>query len=142
MPIQEHPATGTILVCDFTAGFKMPEMVKIRPVVVISPKIVARSGLCTVVPLSTVIPLKLMPYHYELQPLDPPLPPPFDEGPNWIKGDMVVSVGFHRLNLIRMGKASTGERRYRYEVLPPSEMKEIRTCVLRGLGLASLTKHL
>lgn len=142
MPIQEHPATGTILICDFSAGFKEPEMVKLRPVVVISPKIVIRSGLCTVVALSTVVPDKRMPYHYELKPLDPPLPAPYDGGPNWVKGDMIVSVGFHRLNFVRMGKAFTGERRYRYEVLPPSEMKAVRTCVLHGLGFSGLTKHL
>jgi mRNA interferase MazF len=127
---------GTILICDFSAGFKVPEMVKVRPVVVISPKIAIRSGLCTVVPDN------IMPYHHELRDIQPPLPSPYNEGPNWIKGDMVVSVGLHRLNFVRMGKAATGERRYRYEVLPPDDLKAIRTCVLRGLGFSALTKHL
>ncbi|MEQ9178418.1 MAG: type II toxin-antitoxin system PemK/MazF family toxin, partial [Nitratireductor sp.] len=33
--------------CDFNTGFRVPEMVKRRPVVVISPKIKARPRLCT-----------------------------------------------------------------------------------------------
>jgi hypothetical protein len=28
MPINDHPAPGTILVCDFNGTFKEPEMVK------------------------------------------------------------------------------------------------------------------
>src|SRR3546814_14006270 len=42
MPIREHPVTGTILTCDFNVGFTQPEMIKRRPVVVISPKIANR----------------------------------------------------------------------------------------------------
>src|SRR3546814_2449978 len=44
--IGEHPPTGTILTCNFDAGFKEPEMVKRRPVIVVSPKISIRAGLC------------------------------------------------------------------------------------------------
>ena len=63
MAIREHPPTGSILMCDFNAGFREPEMVKRRPVVVISPKIRARPGLCTVVALSTTVPAPVMDYH-------------------------------------------------------------------------------
>jgi mRNA interferase MazF len=76
MPIQEHPLCGTILVCDFS-GLKEPEMVKRRPVIVVSPKITARPGLCTVVALSTVQPAKIMPYHVQLS---LSLPPPGARG--------------------------------------------------------------
>jgi mRNA interferase MazF len=45
---------GQILICDFSSGFVEPEMVKVRPVVVISPKPrKSIHSLCTVVPLST-----------------------------------------------------------------------------------------
>lgn len=44
-----------VLICDFTTGFQAPEMVKKRPVVVVSPR--RRIGqVCTVVPLSSVAP--------------------------------------------------------------------------------------
>jgi len=140
--IQEHPDTGTILICDFNAGFKVPEMVKRRPVVVISPKISVRARLCTVVPISTEVPQLVMPYHYELQNLQPPLPAPFDDGPNWVKGDMVVAVSFDRLDFVRYGKDRQGKRIYRINVLPEEDMRRIRACVLNSLGLAQLTKHL
>lgn len=137
MPIQEHPEPGTILICDFT-GLKEPEMVKRRPVVVLSPKITARPGLCTVVAISTVIPAKVMPYHVELTLA---LPPPWHAGPNWIKGDMVYAMGFHRLDLVRLGKSTSGQRQYLFKTLPAAEMRAIRCCVLHGLGLSILTKH-
>ena len=138
MPIKEHPSPGTILICDFT-GMKEPEMVKRRPVVVISPKITARSGLCTVVALSTVRPGKIMPYHLELTLA---LPPPWDGGPNWLKGDMVYAMSFHRLDFVRLGKSFGGQRQYLYKPLPDMQMRAIRRCVLHGLGLSALTKHL
>lgn len=115
-------------------------MVKRRPVVVISPKITARPRLCTVVALSTVEPGKLMPYHCQLENLT--LPYPFEAGPNWIKGDMVAAVAFHRLDFITMGKDPFGKRRYYYDTLPPEALKQVRSCVLHGLGLSTLTKHL
>ncbi len=36
MPINDHPAPGTILVCNFNGTFKEPEMVKPRCVIVLS----------------------------------------------------------------------------------------------------------
>jgi mRNA interferase MazF len=140
MAIAAHPKIGTILRCDFTEGFKEPEMVKRRPVIVISPAITARPFLCTVVPLSTEPPEKEMPYHIELKKLT--LPRPYEAGPNWVKGDMVCSVGFHRLDLIRTGKDKSGSRTYYYEQLSAEDLKGVRTCVLRALGLSVLTKHL
>lgn len=76
--IREHPKIGTILICDFDQGFKEPEMVKRRPVIVVSPKISTRPGLCTVVALSTTEPRPKMPFHCEID-LDPPLPPPWGD---------------------------------------------------------------
>jgi len=135
MPILHHPDPGTILVCDFT-GFKAPEMVKRRPVIVISPKITARPNLCTIVAVSSVVPQKVMPFHMELT-----LPPPFDQGPNWLKGDMVYSMAFHRLDLVRMGKGIGGKRAYMLQALSAADFKAVRCCVLHGLGLSTLTKH-
>jgi mRNA interferase MazF len=142
MAIREHPAMGTILLCDFGCGFVPPEMVKRRPVIVVSPKIAARPNLCTIVPLSTEPPRKQMPYHVELPDIRPPLPAPWDKGPNWVKGDMIYSVSFERLDLIRMGKTADGTRLYRYALLDTAQLRAVRACVLNALGLGGLTKHL
>jgi len=141
MAIQEHPAPGTILLCNFEKGFREPEMVKRRPVVVLSPKIGARPKLCTVVALSLTAPKPVMPYHCELE-IRPHLPAPWDAAACWVKGDMVNAVGFHRLDLVRLGKNRAGKRIYRFETLTPAQMRTVRVCVLNALGLGALNKHL
>jgi mRNA interferase MazF len=60
----------------------------------------------------------------------------------WVKGDMIYSVGFHRLNLIRLGKQRDGKRIYRMDTITGEQMKQVKCCVLRGLGMSVLTKHL
>lgn len=141
MAIQDHPSPGSILMCDFNSGFKEPEMVKRRPVIVLSPKIAARPKLCTVVALSTTAPQAIQPYHCMVT-FDPTLPPPFNAKEMWVKGDMIYSAGFHRLDLIRLGTRENGKRQYYFKTLSADDMKHVRTCVLRGLGLSTLTKHL
>ncbi|MCB9949135.1 MAG: type II toxin-antitoxin system PemK/MazF family toxin [Rhodospirillaceae bacterium] len=141
MAITAHPDLGTVLICDFTTGFTVPEMVKRRPVVVISPKVRARHGLCTVVSLSTTAPNPIMPYHCQID-LLPRLPPPFRNDGVWVKGDMINAVGFHRLDFVRLGKRPDGRRIYLYDPLNDDTIKRIRECVLRAIGLASLTKGL
>lgn len=141
MAISEHPLIGTMLMCDFSCGFKIPEMDKNRPVVVISPKIAARPYLCTVVPLSTTAPNPVLPFHAQID-LDPKLPSPWISNGVWVKGDMVNTVGFHRLNFFRMGKQDNGKRIYLYKPLSADTIRVIRSCVLKGLGLSSLTTHL
>ena len=139
MPIQFHPKQGTVVICNFDAGFKEPEMVKRRPVIVISPQISMRADLCTVVALSTEEPRHKMPFHRKL---DINLPPPWHQGPNWVKGDMVYAVAFHRLELIRLGRDEEKKRIYSRVQLSVDELTEVRKCVLRALGLSPLTKHL
>jgi uncharacterized protein YifN (PemK superfamily) len=141
MPIHEHPATGAILMCNFDGGFRVPEMVKRRPVVVLSPKIRGRHHLCTVVSLSTDTPDPIMPYHCQID-IRPRLPAPWESDGVWVKGDMVNAVGFHRLDLIRAGKDIRGNRLYRYDPLDIEIIKQIRSCVLRAMGMSVLTKHL
>ena len=141
MAIREHPLIGTILICDFSSGFRVPEMAKKRPVVVVSHKIGGRPGLCTVVALSASAPNNIMPYHGQID-IDPAMPDPWSSRGVWIKGDMINAVGFHRLNLIRTGKDYRGVRQYRYEPLSHENLQKVRECILKGIGLSSLTKHL
>lgn len=140
MPLQFHPKAGTIVICDFGTGFRVPEMVKRRPSVVISPPIQGRPGLCTIVPISTERPRHVMSYHLELPNLA--LPPPFEEGPNWVKADMMFPAAFSRLDLIRSGRDGVGRRTYGLHCVTDDELKAVRRAVLCSIGLSSLTKHL
>ena len=141
MAIKEHPHIGTVLMCDFGSGFREPEMVKRRPVIIISPKIASRPGLCTVVSLSTTPPVPPMSYHCQID-IRPELPDWMRSDGVWVKGDMISSVAFHRLDFIRLGKDVDGRRQYYYSRINRDDLKRIRACVLAGIGLAHLTKHL
>ncbi len=55
---------------------------------------------------------------------------------------MVNAVGYYRVNLLRLGKDNKGNRIYQLETLPEELMLAVRRCVLHGLGLSNLTKHL
>ena len=138
MPIKQHPATGTVILCDFAGGFREPEMVKRRPVVVISPRIRARPGLCTVVALSRTEPRPVMPYHARID-LRPELPSPWGSDNIWVKGDMINAVAFHRLDLIRLGRDPDGGRACLLQPLPAETLATIRRCVIAALGLQALT---
>ena len=141
MAIRGHPGQGCIVICDYSEGFVEPEMVKRRPAIVLCPGIRARSGLCTIVALSTTPPEQKMPYHCEVK-LPFNLPPPFNSETAWIKGDMVNAVGFHRLDLVRLGKDQNGKRRYLLEPVGSDILLRARQCVLHGIGLSTLTKGL
>jgi uncharacterized protein YifN (PemK superfamily) len=96
MAINFHPKRGTVLMCDFTTGFRVPEMVKRRPVVVISPRYRRHTGLCIVVPFSTVPPHEIELHHHEIPSGKYPF---FDPAkPIWAKADMLTCVCFERLD--------------------------------------------
>lgn len=141
MPLKFHPEPGTVLICNFEPGFREPEMVKTRPVVVVSPRLKNRHGLATVVPLSTSAPERVLDYHCEIS-IDPPLPVPFDSPTMWVKADMIYTVCFDRLHLHRTGRDQYGKRKYLTVNLKPEEMAKVRRCLLAGLGMLSLTKHI
>lgn len=146
MAITFHPDPGQILLCDFSQGFKEPEMVKSkRPVIVLTPVFKHRGGLVTVVPLSTVRPDPIQPYHYQLPNNCMPQIGLFQRGgESWVKGDLIYTVGFHRLDLIQLGgkDPNTGKRQYYRNKLGRERMKEIYKCILHGLNLGQLGKHL
>jgi mRNA interferase MazF len=133
MTVVQHPAPGTIVRVDLSEGFKPPEMVKRRPAVVLSPPIAGRSMLCTVVPLSTTAPNRILPHHLEIT-LNPPLPHPYNNPTMWVKGDIVLTVAFHRLRLLFSGWEQ-GQRVYDVRVLDHGTFTAIQRCVRAGLGL-------
>ena len=130
-----------MVLARFEPGFKEPEMVKTRLAVVISKDIQSRHGLCTVVPLSLTPPPRPMPYHAQIDP-DFVIPKPWGNQPRWVKGDLVFAAGFHRLDLLLLGRSKTGRRIYQTETLSGDELKAVQACVLEGLSLGRLTKGL
>lgn len=130
--IRFHPRKGTLLCCDFSKGFTPPEMVKVRPVVVITPQLPGRAGLCTVIPLSTVEPDTLQPYHHKMDANS--LTPKLQATECWAKCDMVYAVGLRRLDRIRERDAG-GKRVYLTGKLTEPDMRAIEIAVLNGLGL-------
>ncbi len=134
MTIAYHPRTGEILICTYPKDMRPPEMVKTRPVVVISPKLKHRNKLVTVVPLSSTQPNLIMPYHYELN-LANPLPDRWNNNPCWVICDHPMTVGFDRLNLIRLGKDQYGKRKYYQHCLDIDDINGIKNAVKSALGL-------
>ena len=141
MAVRFHPKRGTIVVVDNAPGFKEPEMVGKRLAVVISPDIKNRPSLLTVVPSSLTAPKQAMPYHAEIDiPFD--LPESWGNRPRWVKGDMVNTVGFHRADLVRVGKNKAGKRQYLTKPLPSDIFRVVQKCALHGQSFSTLTKHL
>lgn len=143
MALTFHPGPGTILMCDFSSGFKAPEMVKTRPVIVISPKRKRCSKLCTVVAISTVPPTRVENWHYLIPKASMPQIQRFQVNDSWLKGDMIYRVSFERLDLIRIGKdRDTGKRLYFKQGLGREQMRSVYSCVLHSLNLSHLPPHL
>lgn len=144
MSITYHPNPGQILLCNFSIGFKAPEMVKNkRPVIILTGAMKGRTNLATIVPLSTAIPEPPREYHYKIPKTSMPMLARFQDNDSWVKGDMLYTVGFHRLDLILLGKRrANGKREYFKHKLDREQMRQIYTCVLHGLNLGGLGAHL
>ncbi len=142
MALKYHPEPGTLLMCDFE-NFRRPEMIKTRPVIVVSPKLKRCSGLCTIVAISTVEPIPAQHYH---MPLDSSLLPQtafFQRSPSWVKGDMIYRVSFDRLNLIQIGKNPvTGKRDYFTDRLDDETMKLVYGCIMTSINIGHIKHHL
>jgi uncharacterized protein YifN (PemK superfamily) len=133
LAVVSHPLPGTIVRVDLSEGFRPPEMVKRRPAIVLSPPLRGRSFLCSIVPLSTTPPRSVQSHHLRLT-LDPVLPRPYDSPFMWVKGDIVLTVAFHRLRYL-FALNHDGNRVYDIRVLDAAAMDKVRECVRNGLGL-------
>lgn len=136
MPIQYCPKVKTVMLCDYSAGgFRHPEMVKRRPVVVINSRLPYRDGLVTVVPLSGSESDPRAKYHCRIE-LDEELPHPFPAKVWWAKCDMVASVGFERLDYFHTERDHTGKRKYLTGLqIGEPHLEQIREAVRHALGL-------
>ena len=129
MPLSFSPKPGTIVICDFSTGFRPPEMVKTRPVVVVSPRR-RHSQLVTVVPLSSTRPKPSEPWHHQLRGgIYPPA-----RGPMWAKCDVIITVALERLDRIKT-KDSQGRRSYTTYSIPDDEFQAIMACLKACLGI-------
>jgi mRNA interferase MazF len=137
MALLFHPEPGTILICDYE-GFRVPEMVKRRPVITISPRLKHRGQLVTVVPLSTTAPTPECDHHCSIT-LAAPLPKPFDSPTMWVKADTIATVCFDRLNLPRTVRDPFGKRNYLKVRIEKAQLQTVHKCVLHALGLGALT---
>jgi len=133
MTVISHPLPGTIVRVDLSEGFREPEIGKRRPAIVLSPEIPGRSLMCTIVPLSTSVPRKVLPHHLKII-FEPPLPSPYDKPTVWLKGDIVLTVAFHRLRLL-FAKWDNGQRVYDVRILDKLTFSKVQQCVRHGLGL-------
>ena len=124
------------MLCDYDAGgFRPPEMVKRRPVVVLVGALPKRGKLLSVVPLSGTPSDPSVSYHCRIE-LAQPLPPPYAETEWWVKADMVATVGFERLDLFRTGRDQFGRRKYMTDLRISAENFElIKAAVRRALDL-------
>lgn len=127
MAIQYAPQSGSIILCDY--GGIIPEMTKRRPVVVVAS---VSDNLCMVVPLSTTPPKRVQPWHVKIE-LEEPLPCPYEEMTCWAKCDMVSSVAFFRLNLLRGGKAY-GKRVYLERRISEADLEAIRSAIWQAVS--------
>lgn len=125
MVLAFQPRPAQVVMCDF-AGYVVPEMVKVRPVVVIA-RNRSNRRLVTVVPLSTTPPVAPDARHPALS--ANPLPGR-ERIACWAKCDMVATVSVARLDRYR-----TERRRYVTPSLPASDFQAIKRAVASSLGL-------
>jgi len=123
--ISFKPKLGMVLMCDFR-GMVAPEMMKVRHVVVVSPRRRRSFKTCLVVPFSTVMPAPVELYHYKIAADSYSF---FRSGTDvWAKADMVTHVSFERLDRVMDGG------QYCSPVLSEVDVEGIRTAVWHALG--------
>ena len=106
MAITFVPSAGDVLMCDFN-GFKPPEMIKVRPVLILSPR--SRRAVpdtYIVVSTSTTPPAPVEGWHYQLKRGSYAC---FDQNVAiWAKCNMVTCVAAHRLDRMKSRVVITG----------------------------------
>jgi mRNA interferase MazF len=122
------PAEGAILVCDFSTGFRLPEMIERRPCIVISQTRTNR-GLCVVVPISSresidreaiVVPMPMAKY-------------PFLRKDGWAKCHAPATVGKSRLYMMRDPVTNRGLDS-RKTMIDAADLAAVRLGVARFIG--------
>lgn len=138
MPLQYPPKVGAILVCTFPSEFTPPEMVKTRPVVVVSPQLKGRPGLVAIVPLSTTAPDPMCAHHCEVPISLMPRSMQASATKVWAKCDMIYTFSLGRLDRFKAGKErGTGRRLYEVGQVDLQTVQLIRKCAAAALGITA-----
>src|SRR5688572_25062154 len=130
MAIQFHPRAGQVLVADFS-DLKEPEICKVRPIIVISPRLPHRGELATIVPISLTAPTHTLPFNVKLSKNYHPEEP--DDLPCWAKCDLVMNIALRRLNSFKVGR-----RKWYSPAVSPEDLQAVRNGVIYGLGMGHL----
>ncbi|WP_414694795.1 type II toxin-antitoxin system PemK/MazF family toxin [Pinirhizobacter sp.] len=91
------PRNGAVVLCMFPGEFVPPEMVKTRPVVVVSPRIPGRDELVSIIALSTTAPEPRQAHHCEIPMSAMPKSLQANERKVWAKCDMIYTFRLSRL---------------------------------------------
>ena len=108
-------------------------MVKVRPVMVISPKLPYRSHIVAIVPISLSAPMRELPYVVRLS--KNYHPKESDDLPCWAKCDMVLNIGLHRLQGFKLDR-----RKWATPQASAADLRAVRVAVLHGLGVHNLAE--
>jgi uncharacterized protein YifN (PemK superfamily) len=121
--------------CAFPDCLEEPEMVKTRPVVVLTREHRGRSRLCTVVPLSTTRPEPMLDFHVRID--EQRLPRALGQHETWAKCDMLYTLSIDRLDRVRSGRSrTTGQRLYETGRITLEELAAVRRAIVFALGLS------
>jgi mRNA interferase MazF len=126
--ISFSPDEGTVLVCDFSDGFRPPEMTEKRPCVVISKRRTNR-GLCVVVPISSTASTNPKAIVVAM----PVLKYPFLRRDGWAKCHAPSTVSITRLSMMRDPATGRGLDT-RNTVIDPADLAAVRQGVARFIG--------
>lgn len=122
------PTEGTVLICDFSGGFRPPEMIEKRPCIVISPRNTNR-GTCVVVPISSqesrnvtavTVPMTMAKY-------------PFLRKDGWAKCHAPATVSISRLSMMRDPNSGRGLHTDR-TTIDAADLAAVRQGVARFVG--------
>lgn len=127
MALKYQPKEATVLMCDFS-GFQVPEMIKVRPVVVLR-KHSQNRQLVTIVPLSTTAPDHMAGHHVVL-----PSYLPGSALTCWAKCDMIYTVATSRLDRCRVKSRQGSGREYMTFTMRPEHFAAVRAAVGFTLG--------
>ena len=130
MTLSFYPHAGMMLFCDFKGSID-PEINKKRPVIVVSPRLPNRAGLCTIVPTSTTEPRNIQPYQVLLSKNYHPKEK--DDVPVWAKCDLVANVSIERLDRFRVSRA-----KFIVPKVTAEDLASVRQGVLAALGFPSV----
>jgi len=134
MALHHHPKIGDVLMCAFPDCLREPEMIKTRPVVVVTKEHRGRPSLCTVVPLSTTRPDPVLDFHVRID--EQRLPRTLSNHATWAKCDMLYTLNLDRLDRVRGGmNRRTGQRIYETGRISVEELAMVRRAIAFALGL-------